>query len=429
MSDAERQNPHEMHGRLLMGQGRFAEAEAKFREALQGNPLDAGLLHMLALCQYLQDDGESRAVITIRDAIARQPETAAHHALHAQILTDLQRMEEARQAAERAVQLDPTDPGSHNAMTYFLLRAEQWAGAEASARHALALDADDTTAANHLATALRLQNKMAENADQIRGMLARDPEDPRTHATAGWSALQAGQRDDAQRHFLESLRLQPGYPAARDGLLEAFKSRSPAYRAYLAWCFFMQRLDRNQRWMIIIGLYLLNRFARVLFTGSMAPLGITITVLYLAFALWTFLARGVGGLLLLRDRFARHVLDRGEKLEAMLVGGGVALGLPCLALGVLVHAMPLVIFGGTFVVTAVPASMVFRGVNWLGGLVFGVVAAYCLCVGLLFAASLFFLPEFASRIDDFVVWGFMAVAACTWIANLPIFYSRHRGTS
>ena len=114
MSGEERQNPLEMHARLLMGQGRFAEAEAKFREALQGNPLDAAMLHFLALCQYLQDNGEARAVITIRDAIAQQPETAAHHALHAQILTDLQRMEEARQAAEKAVQLDPTDQEAYN---------------------------------------------------------------------------------------------------------------------------------------------------------------------------------------------------------------------------------------------------------------------------------------------------------------------------
>lgn len=422
MTDVGDRNPLETHALMLLRQGRHAEAEGKFREALQGNPLDARLLHFLAFCQYLQDGGEARAVITIRDAIAQQPEASMHHALYAQILADLGRAAEARTAAEQAIALDPFDADAHNAMTYVLLHAEKWAEAEASARRALALDADDASAANHLATALRLQNKMAENAAQIEGMLARDPEDCRTHATAGWAALQSGRHADAERHFLESLRLQPGYTPARDGLLEAFKARSPTYRAYQSWCFFMQRLDRGQRWAVIIGLYLLNRFSRVLFTGRMAPVGIAVTVLYLAFALWTFLARGVGGLLLLRDRFARHVLTREEKVEALTVGGTFVSGLVLVAVGAVAGFTPLTIWGGAGIIAAVPLSMVFRNESLAGRIFFGAIGAYCLAIGLPLGVALFLQLDVAQSLESLALWGLLAVAASTWLSNVPFLH-------
>lgn len=407
------------HAELLLRQGRFAEAEEKLREALQANPLDGALLHHLAVCQYLQDDGAQRALVTVRDAIAGDPNISAHHALHARVLADLKRSDEAREAAATAVALDPHDPGAHNAMTYVLLRDGKWADAEASARRALALDADDEDAANHLATALRLQNKMDENAAQIRGMLERDPENSHTHASAGWSALQTGRRDDAERHFLEALRLAPANELARDGLLEAFKGRSPVYRAYLSWCFFMQRLGPGRQWAVIIGLYLLSRFARVLFTDGMAPLGVAITTIYLLFALWTFVARGVGGVLLLFDRLARHVLRRREKLEAVFVGGGVMAGVVLLTLGVVSGWFPAAIWGGTGIVAAIPFACTFHNDRAIGRVLFGTAAAYIVAVGTLLGAALALESPLALAFRGHISTALLLCIATSWLANVP----------
>ncbi len=406
------------HADLLLRQGRFPEAEAKLREALQASPRNDYLLYLLAQCQYHQDGGEARALTTIRDAIGLAPETAPHHALHAQILTDLRKLDEARAAAEQAIALEPGFGEGHNALTYVLLRQERWAEAEASARRALALDADDATAANHLAHALRLQNKMEENAAQLRGMLERDPENSATHVSAGWSALQAGRRRDAETHFLEALRLHPGNEAARHGLLEAFKGRSPLYRGYLGWCFFMQRLSQGQRWMVIIGLYLAFRFSRQLFTGALAPLGVAVTVIYLSFALWSFLARGVGGLLLLADRLARHALRPAERWEAVLVGGGVALGLLLVVAGAAASWFPATIWGAASLVAAIPFACVFHNDSRVGRVLFGGLGLYVAVVGALVGTA-FALEWRADWVVSLASSAMLAGVATTWLANIP----------
>ena len=130
------------------------------------------------------------------------------------------------------------------------------------------LDADNSASANQLAQALRLQNKHAENASHLAGMLSRDPEDPYTHANAGWAALQRGERRAAEVHFREALRLSPGFESAREGLLTSFRARSPLYRAYLRYCFAMQRLGAGSRWAVIIGLYLGNAVQAPAFTEA-----------------------------------------------------------------------------------------------------------------------------------------------------------------
>src|SRR3954464_5363439 len=65
---------------------RYAEAEAMFKDALAQSPHDPDTLHELALCQYLQPQGEKRAISTIESAIAAAPNESDLHATRALIL-------------------------------------------------------------------------------------------------------------------------------------------------------------------------------------------------------------------------------------------------------------------------------------------------------------------------------------------------------
>ena len=135
-------------------------------------------------------------------------------------------------------------------------------------------------------------------------------QDPHTHASAGWAALQRGERRAAEVHFREALRLSPGFESAREGLLTSFRSRSPLYRAYLRYCFAMQRIGRGRQLAVIIGAYIAMRLGSYIKGG----VGSAVCVIYFLFVLWVWVAKAAGNFLLLFDSFARHALRRKRPL-------------------------------------------------------------------------------------------------------------------
>ncbi len=413
MSDAFALPPQIMRGLQLKDLGRYADAESAFKEALAQEPNDAFTLHHLAACQLHQPRRQRDALATIDSAIANEPNDADHHVLRSYILSTLDRPKDGLLAARTALGLEPTHTGAFTAEAQAHLQMEQWPLAEQSARQALALDAENSAAANQLASALRLQNKLGENAAHLAGMLARDPEDPFTHANAGWTALQRGQHRDAETHFREALRLDPDFESAREGLLTSFRARSPIYRAYLRYCFFMQRLSSGSRWAVILGLYFGVKVA------GKIPGGHILVALYMLFVLWVWVAKPIGNFFLLFDSFARYALRPAEKREALIVGGGLLAGLVILIAGASLAAEPVVTLGLGLIAASFPLSMTFTNGSRLGTWLFGTIGAITLL-----GAVLQLLAGHVPLIDadaatTIFATGAFACLISTWLGNVP----------
>ena len=405
--------PEILRGLQLKDLGRYADAENAFREALAQEPNDAFALHQLAACQLHQPQRKREALATIDRAIAKEPNDADHHVLRSYILSVLDRPRDGLAAAQTALSLDPQHAGAFTAEAQAHLQTEQWPRAEQSARQALALDADNSAAANQLAQALRLQNKNAENAAHLAGMLARDPEDPFTHANAGWTALQRGEHRAAETHFREALRLDPDFESARDGLLNSFRARSPIYRTYLRYCFFMQRLSSGARWAVIIGLYFGVKLA------GQIPGGDALVALYMLFVLWVWVAKPVGNFFLLFDSFARYALRPREKLEAAAVGGSLGPGLALLIASFAFGWPAVVTLGIGLIAASFPLSMTFTNGSRPGTWLFGTVAAVTLLgAALTTLAHLVPLHDQGTARQIFTV-GAIGCLAATWLGNVP----------
>jgi tetratricopeptide (TPR) repeat protein len=405
-------------GSVMFDQGRYPEAEKYFREALAQEPNDPETLAKLALCE-LNLHRTPAAYETIQRAIGFAPEAAHLHALKAFIEVDMNKIGEALKSASAALELDPECDDAFAAQASAYIRRQEWAKAEKSARAALEINPDHAGAANQLAHALRLQNRLHESGDQIAYMLAQDPEDADTHVAAGWTALQRGQREQAEKHFLEALRLEAGNTGAREGLKEAFRAKSPLYRAYLNYCFFMQRFTADKQWLVIIGLLVVVRFAN----AALGPYGWIVSGLYLLFVLWVHVARPVGNLQLVFDRAARHALDGYETIEAWVCGGGVIAGILLCLLGMVANlALPLLV-GATLVAAAFPFAYTFtnraRG-RWL----FGAVGAFVVVVGFVNAGMLFAGQKLDGPIPGLLSVALFAVIACTWLCNVSALNSR-----
>ncbi|MEO8353172.1 MAG: tetratricopeptide repeat protein [Chthoniobacteraceae bacterium] len=411
-------SPQLMRGLQLRQLGRFADAAGAFREALSADPYNDFAFHQLALCQLQMPEQKREALGTIDQAIQLEPEDADHHVLKSFILVALDRPREALKSARQALAIDPYLPPAFAGEAQAHLALSDWPQAEASARQALALDPDFTVAANQLAHALRLQNKLDENAAQIAAMLARNPDDADTHTSAGWSALQRGEHRQAETHFREALRLEPGHESARDGMLTSFRARSPFFRGYLRYVFFMQRIGANARWAVIIGLYLGAKFIPLIVPG---PLGIAIVALYLMFVLWVWVATAFGNFILLFDRFARVVLRRDEKIEAVAVGGALSLGLVLVGIALALKAPPFLIPGLALIASSFPLSMTFTNDAKAGAIASALVSAATLSGGFFSGLDILWPSPMGPVASALFGCGLAGCLISTWLGNFRFF--------
>ena len=411
---------------------RHADAEAAFRELIAQNPNDGFLLHQLAVAQFNQEGKEKTALQTIEHSIGCDPTESGHHAFRAIILNHLARGKEALAAAEEAISLEPASAFAFVAKASVLMGLSRHADAETAAREALALDPDNSSAANLLSHALRIQGKSAENEGRIAAMLARDPEDDDNHVAAGWQALQSGTREVAQKHFMEALRINPENNSAREGMLEAFKSRSPLYRSYLKWAFWMASQSQARQWAIIIGIYLVTKFFRTLRDTPYATVGAIGAGLFWLIVLWTHVARGVGNFFVLLDSMARHALTKREKREAIFVGGGISAGVLLVALGFCAKAalsgnaetlmLLALIPGATLIAAAFPFAYTFTNDAPVGRWIMGASGVFVILTGALILAGMLASSLPLTKFGlELVPPALLAVFLVTLLANFRFF--------
>jgi len=405
---------------LFVRQGRYREAESYLRIAIENDPEDPQGFFFLATCLMHDPTTRPEALSMIDQALRLRPTRAVYHAQRANILILLTRTKEALVEVEQARSLAPDSPDSYVAESLVMLVLGKPQEAERVARQALALDAENEAAGDSLADALRMQGKLEESAAQIRGLLGRNPENPWTHSSAGMLALQRGEVRAAETHFLSALRIEPEHREAREGLLHAFRARSPLYRAYLQYSFMMEKLGRTGRGMLVIGLLILMQFASVTFVGRLAPLGIVLVAVYCLFVLWIWVAKGVGNLFLLFDRFARIALRADEKTEALVVGGGVLVGLALFAIGLWMKQISVIFVGLTLIAAAFPMSLVFTNRSKAGRVVFGLVGAFVYLGGFL-SLWLVLLPVGSAGGFATTLFGWTMILALitTWLGNIP----------
>jgi len=315
----------------------------------------------------------------------------------------------------KAVELDPFNVYAHSVRAAALFHAECYADAENAARFALSLDPDDDFVANILAGATRVQGKKEENADEIRGMLSRDPENPHTHASAAWSALQNGDREKAQEHFLEALGMHPDHESARSALLETYKPRSPFYRGYLRYCSWIQNFTHGNRIAILVGIAVAIMFGKSLLLAADAYwLYLALGFGYLLLVLWSHLASSVGNFLILLDRVARRSLRAPEKRHGLFVGGAVGVPIALTVAGVLMPSEPVTIVGVGFIASAIPFACTFTNPSRLGARLFGAIAMFIL-VGSWVSAAGFAWPGSVPE----EVHGLLVKATLIWAVASP----------
>lgn len=413
--------------RLLREHRRHDEAVASLYQHLASEPQDAQGHVELALNRLEIPGQRKQAIDDIRRAIALQPDTSFYHALHAIILCRLDEEAQGLVAAEQAIAIDPENDTGWYAKGLALAGLKRWKEAEVALRQALELDPDSESASNLLSHVLRMQNRLDESEEETKRRLARDPENAFSFSNAGWAALQRHKVQEAENLFREALRLDPEFEYAKLGLKESFRARSAFYRMFLRWSFFMQRFSEKNQNFILVGIVLGFRVIRKAVAAIHPMLLIPLFFVFYVFLFGTWLATGIANLLILKDRIARLSLDRSEKVEGIVVGGGFLLGL-CLGIGGLAAQLPvLALSGAVMMLTAIPTSMVFTNASKLGRVVFGSFAVLSYLLGAAGIVSFVSDPANDLMKDGIValIGPLMLTMIATWIAMIPALRKRN----
>jgi Tfp pilus assembly protein PilF len=353
-------SPQLQRALVLHEQARHDLAEKELRQHLVQAP-DDGFAQALLAISVLEQERLDEAERTAREAIGNAPDLAfAHYAL-ARVLSSRHREREALGAIEEAIRLEPEDADYHGMRASIEFDREQWREALASAELGLQFEPEHTACNNLRAMALVKLGRKSEAGITIERTLARDPDNAFSHANQGWTLLEQGRRKEAMNHFRESLRIDPTNDWARAGLVEGLKAGNPVYAVMLKYFLWMQKLSDGARWAIIIGGYFGNRMLAGVARSNpdLAPWILPLRILYVVFAVLTWLAYPIFNLMLFVHPVGRHALDREQRTQATWVGLCLALGLVSVGAWAIArnsdYLTPALVFG----LLALPTAAVF----------------------------------------------------------------------
>jgi tetratricopeptide (TPR) repeat protein len=427
-------NPNLQRAILLVQQGRHEQAINELRQSLTADPHDPYPHALLGICLAKLEKFQD-ATAEAQQAIHLSPDFPFAHYVHASILHDRHRNDEALTAINEALRLDSSDADYFALLSNIHIDEKRWRDALEAAERGLQLDSEHVACTNLRAIALVKLGRKAEAGATIDAALARNPDNAITHANQGWTLLQRGDQKKALEHFREALRLDPENEWARHGIVEALKARNFIYAFMLRYFFWMSRFKGRTQWLIILGAYFGNQILRGLATSqpALAPWLLPIRILYIAFALMTWIADPLFNLLLRLNRFGRLALSREQVVAANSLGACIFLAMLGLAGWIAFGSDgPWPFAAGVFACLAVPVTGIFKCSSGWPRNAMAMYSAALALVGFLAIGAFTYdaLHPYRSQ-DHSAGWALfglflLGAAGSTWLVNLLIMQRRRR---
>jgi len=365
----------------LLERGDWEQARTWIGRILSQHPDDPLHLRALATCQLgLGLPAEARSTVSRLFSVCG-PEADLFRLLSRIELAEGRR-KPALAAAMDGLRRAPREPESHVAVARCAAAGRDWDTLETCVRQALALDPRHEEALHLLAVARSLRGDHDESRAASRSILATDPESANGHSSLGWTLLRAGDHEGARTHFRESLRIDPSHPGAKAGLLESLKARNAPYRAYLWWNRKVAALTTGKQYVLVFGLLIGMQLVSRIRGGILGLLAALAVFAYFLFMMWTWMAPGVGNVLLWKDRDSRLLLGPAERRSALCVGLPFLAGIGAFFGGMASGSGAAVHVGATLFLSAIASSLWIENDHPLGVRVYQAVAVAALAFGL-----------------------------------------------
>jgi serine/threonine protein kinase/tetratricopeptide (TPR) repeat protein len=221
-------------GITLVDQGKHAEAEAEFREAIRLQKDYAEAHSELGNAVRVRDMDE--AIAEFREAIRINKGFVAAHNDLGNALRCKGRLDEAIAAYREAIRLDKNNAAAHSNLGDALRAKGQVDEAIAECREAIRINKEYAAAHSSLGTALRAKGHLDEAIAAYREAIRLEKDHAESHTNLGSVLQDKGRLDEAIAEFREAIRLQKDYALAHNYLGNALLARghldeaSAAYR-------------------------------------------------------------------------------------------------------------------------------------------------------------------------------------------------------
>ena len=172
--------------------------------------------------------GYKKSIEYLQQAIAKDPKYAVAYAGLADAYLFLgsfwvEAISEAKAAALKAMQLDPTLGEAHVALGHIRLWLDwDWPGAEAEFKRGIDLDPNSALAHNEYAMYLAAVGRVGDSVAELGRARDLDAASPIVNTNLGWSLLYARRGQQAVEQFRKTVQMDPNYVSARWGLGVAY---------------------------------------------------------------------------------------------------------------------------------------------------------------------------------------------------------------
>jgi tetratricopeptide (TPR) repeat protein len=303
--------------RLLLSQGRTADAKKELQQVLSQDPGNDTALALFGQC-LLEEKKTDEAIKVFQQVISLEPEHAYYFYLLGFAYYIKSDYVKASEELTNAIRLNPYAAEFYGLLGHVFIAQLKYEQALEKADEGLAVDPENITALNARSIALNKMRRTDDAVETMKTTLSMDPDNAITHATVGWNFLEKGRHKEATTHFREALRIDPDMPAAKSGLKEALKSVIPPYRWLLQFSFWVHNKGKNFRWGFFIAIYLGVRIVVSMTKNDpkLEMIGVIVAVAYLLFIGISWILNPLANVFLLFHRDGKHALDPSEKWNA-----------------------------------------------------------------------------------------------------------------
>jgi tetratricopeptide (TPR) repeat protein/SAM-dependent methyltransferase len=210
--------------------GRFDEAIAIYRRALERAPEDAEAAHFLGVC-LVQSGRRSEGMPLVERSVNLAPRNLLYRQNFGLLLAENGQLVAAEQSFREIIALEKENATAHNYLGMVHQRLGRFAEAIACYEEALRLKPGDPAAANNLGYCLLERGELERATLWLRRSIAADPSNPMSHSNLGNALRESRDLQGAAECYRRAIALAPGFVNAHHNLSLTLRDLGEPYAA------------------------------------------------------------------------------------------------------------------------------------------------------------------------------------------------------